>query len=308
MEGHKSVLLSESIEMLNLKPGMTIVDGTLGGGGHATAILDKISPNGRLIAIDKDVAAIERVKSEFENQSVEFVHDDFKNISSILQKLNIEKIDGVILDLGVSSYQLDDGSRGFSYNSDARLDMRMNREDKISAYEIINSYEEIRLARIIAEYGEERWAKRIAKFIAEERKIKPIESTGQLSQIIKNAIPASARQDGPHPAKRTFQAIRIEVNGELGGLNNSLFEFARALTTGSRICVITFHSLEDRIIKTAMKKLENPCECPKEFPVCVCGKEQQVKVLTKKPILPNQKEITENPRARSAKLRVCEKV
>lgn len=285
-----------------------MVDGTFGGGGHSEEILKRILPGGRLIAIDKDLAAIERGKERFGalGNRVTFVHDDFKNIRAIVSNLDIHRIDGAILDLGVSSYQLDDGSRGFSYNFDAKLDMRMNTEDRISAFDIVNTYSEDKLHRMIAEYGEEKWAKRIAQFIVRARSDAPIETTFKLCEVIKNAIPASARAGGSHPAKRTFQAIRIEVNGELGGLYDSLIDYADITTTGGRICVITFHSLEDRLVKQGMKHLDNPCECPPGMPKCVCGKVRKVKIITKKPVLPSTNEVDLNNRARSAKLRVCE--
>jgi 16S rRNA (cytosine1402-N4)-methyltransferase len=309
MEGaHVSVLLEESVEALQLKPGMIIVDGTLGGGGHAEHILQKIIPGGLLIGIDKDVQAIDRSRQRLKEYEGKFIiiHDDFKNILKALSQQNIPKVDGAVLDLGVSSYQLDDDYRGFSYSQNARLDMRMNRQDVQSAYEVINRYKENDLARVISEYGEERWAKRIAQFIVKERLIKSVETTFELTEIIKAAIPANARRDGPHPAKRTFQAIRIEVNGELAGLAKAVEDFSQVITSGGRLAVITFHSLEDRIIKQEFKRLEHPCDCPPELPVCVCGKKPSAKVITRKPVLPDIKEVDENHRARSAKLRVLE--
>jgi 16S rRNA (cytosine1402-N4)-methyltransferase len=309
MEGaHVSVLLEESVEALQLKPGMIIVDGTLGGGGHAEHILQKIIPGGLLIGIDKDVQAIDRSRQRLKEYEGKFIiiHDDFKNILKALSQQNIPKVDGAVLDLGVSSYQLDDDYRGFSYSQNARLDMRMNRQDVQSAYEVINGYKENDLARVISEYGEERWAKRIAQFIVKERLIKSVETTFELTEIIKAAIPANARRDGPHPAKRTFQAIRIEVNGELAGLAKAVEDFSQVITSGGRLAVITFHSLEDRIIKQEFKRLEHPCDCPPELPVCVCGKKPSAKVITRKPVLPDIKEVDENHRARSAKLRVLE--
>lgn len=307
--GHVPVLYYETLEMLDLKNGEVIVDGTLGGGGHANGILEQIAPDGRLVGIDRDAAAIDRCAQRFSayGDKVALVHSNFKRIKPILNDLGIDKIDGAVLDLGVSSFQLDEGERGFSYNADAPLDMRMDRENPLSAYEVVNEYSEDDLGRIIREYGEERWAARIAQFIAEERKKKKIETTQELTEIIKKAIPAAARRDGPHPAKRTFQAVRIEVNAELTGLKEALEDYVSVLRSGGRLAVITFHSLEDRIVKQTFKRLFDPCECPKDFPVCVCGKVSQIKIITRKPILPGAEELAENPRARSAKLRVAEK-
>lgn len=307
--GHVPVLYHETLGMLNLKAGKTIVDGTLGGGGHATGILEKITPGGKLVGIDRDAAAIERCAkrlSAYEDEVI-LVHDNFKQIKPILHDLKVEKIDGAVLDLGVSSFQLDEGERGFSYNTDAPLDMRMDQGSSLSAYDVVNGYNESSLGEIIKEYGEERWAARIAQFIVEARKGKKIETTKELTEVIKKAIPAAARRDGPHPAKRTFQAIRIEVNGELTGLREALEDYVSVLRSGGRFAIITFHSLEDRIVKQTFKRLFDPCECPKDFPVCVCGKVSQIKIITRKPILPGAEELEENPRARSAKLRVAEK-
>lgn len=308
-EGHIPVLYQETLEALNLGPGKTIVDGTLGGGGHASGILKAISPGGRLIGIDRDAAAIKRCQKRlFEYQGITtFVHDNFKNVKQILSDLGIKQIDGAVLDLGVSSYQLDESERGFSYQNDAPLDMRMDQSSAFSAYNVVNEYSEEELCRMIKEYGEEKWAARIAKFIAEERRKKKIETTQQLTEIIKKAIPAAARREGPHPAKRTFQAIRIEVNGELTELSKALEDYVSVLGSGGRLAVIAFHSLEDRIVKQTFRKLFDPCECPKDFPVCVCGKVSQIKIITKKPILPGNEEQERNPRARSAKLRTAEK-
>ncbi|MEG0356372.1 MAG: 16S rRNA (cytosine(1402)-N(4))-methyltransferase RsmH [Christensenellaceae bacterium] len=309
-DGHVPVLFQETLDALLLQDGKTIVDGTLGGGGHSLGMLKKIMPNGTLIGIDKDMQAINRCTTRLEEyqQQIKFVHDDFKNITQILKNLEIEKIDGAVLDLGVSSFQLDEGERGFSYNQEAPLDMRMNKESSITAKQIVNEYSQKELTRIIKEYGEENWAARIAQFIVEERQKKEIETTVELTQIIKNAIPASARREGPHPAKRTFQAIRIEVNGELAGLKQAMYDYAQALKSGGRLAVITFHSLEDRIVKQAFKKLFSPCECPKEFPICVCGKVRTIEIITRKPIIASKQELESNPRARSAKLRVIEKL
>ncbi len=305
---HTTVLLDETVEALNLHPGMTVVDGTLGGGGHSEAILGKIMPGGRLVGIDKDTYALGVAKerlSEYGSGTV-FVHDDFRHIKDILGMLDINGIDGAVLDLGVSSFQLDQCNRGFSYNLDSRLDMRMNREDKTCAADVLNSYSQQDLERILRDYGEERWAARIAEFIVRERSVRPIETTGHLVEVIKKAVPSGARKDGPHPARRTFQALRIEVNSELDAVKNALLHFVEALNPGARIAVITFHSLEDRIVKQEFKRFESPCECPKEFPVCVCGKVPMGKVVTRKPILPSAQEIEENNRSRSAKLRVFE--
>ena len=305
---HKTVLQKETVDMLNPKPGMTIADGTLGGGGHAEAILPQIMPGGRLIGIDKDMYAIERAKQRLAayGENIEFVNDDFRNIKSILGMLDIDGLNGAVLDLGVSSFQLDQCNRGFSYNQDARLDMRMNIKDKTCAADIVNSYAQQDLARIFKEYGEERWAARIAEFIVRERSDRPITTTGQLVEVIKKAVPSSARRDGPHPARRCFQALRIEVNGELDAIKTALGDFAELLSNGARIAVITFHSLEDRIVKQEFRRFEDPCECPNDFPVCVCGKVPLGKVITRKPILPSKQEVEQNSRARSAKLRVFE--
>ena len=306
---HKSVLLDESIENMCLKPGSAVIDATLGGGGHAREILKRILPGGHLFGFDKDADAIARCKdalSEFE-QNVTFIHDDFKNAQAVLGELGIKQVNAVIADLGVSSFQLEDAERGFSYNADAKLDMRMDQNAFPSAYEVVNSYTTGALTRILRDYGEEKWAARIAQFIVEARTEKYIETTGELTEIIKRAIPAGARREGPHPAKRTFQALRIEVNGELKDLDRAVEQFAELLAPGGRLCVITFHSLEDRIVKTIFKKNENPCTCPPDFPVCVCGKTSKGKVLTRKPILPTEEEMDLNPRSKSAKLRVFER-
>lgn len=307
---HKSVLLDESIENMCLKPGSAVIDATLGGGGHAREILKRILPGGHLFGFDKDADAIARCKdalSEFE-QNVTFIHDDFKNAQAVLGELGIKQVNAVIADLGVSSFQLEDAERGFSYNADAKLDMRMDQNAFPSAYEVVNSYTTGALTRILRDYGEEKWAARIAQFIVEARTEKYIETTGELTEIIKRAIPAGARREGPHPAKRTFQALRIEVNGELKDLDRAVEKFAELLAPGGRLCVITFHSLEDRIVKQAMKKLYHPCECPPEAPICTCGKVRTVELITRKPIVASQEELEENPRARSAKLRVLEKI
>jgi 16S rRNA (cytosine1402-N4)-methyltransferase len=303
---HTTVLLNETVKALALAEGMTIADGTLGGGGHSEAILQKIAPSGRLIGIDKDEYALSRAKErlkEFEDNCI-FVNDDFRNIRDILSSLGIEAIDGAVLDLGVSSFQLDQCKRGFSYNQDARLDMRMNIKDKTCAADIVNSYAQQDLTRILRDYGEEKWAARIAEFIVRERAIRPIETTAQLVEVIKMAMPASARRSGPHPARRTFQALRIEVNGELDAIKEALSDFVGVMSEGARLAVITFHSLEDRIVKQEFRRFADPCDCPKEFPICICGKKPMGKVITRKPILPSEAEIEGNKRSRSAKLRV----
>ena len=302
------MLLEETVDALSLRPGMTVVDGTLGGGGHSEAILQKIMPGGRLIGIDKDTYALGKAAERLQAYAngTTFVHNDFRNIKDILSMLDINGIDGAVLDLGVSSFQLDQCNRGFSYHLDSRLDMRMNKEDKTCAADIVNSYSQQDLERILRDYGEERWAARIAEFIVRERSVRPIETTGHLVEVIKKAVPSGARKDGPHPARRTFQALRIEVNSELDAVKTALRHFAEALKPGARIAVITFHSLEDRIVKQEFKRFESPCECPKEFPVCVCGKESLGRVITRKPVLPSAREIEQNNRSRSAKLRVFE--
>lgn len=301
-------MLDETVRYLRLAPGMTVVDGTLGGGGHAERILEEITPGGRLIGIDKDEYALKRARERLKafGDSLICVHDDFRNIRSILNGLDIDGIDGAVLDLGVSSFQLDQCDRGFSYNQDSRLDMRMNRKDKMCAADVVNTYSQQDLERILRDYGEERWAARIAEFIVRERSERPIETTGHLVEVIKKAVPKGARQDRPHPARRTFQAIRIEVNGELDAIKTAIADFAAVMRDGARLAVITFHSLEDRIVKQAFRHLAEPCECPPEFPVCVCGKVPMGKIVTKKPVLPSDEEIAQNSRSRSAKLRVFE--
>lgn len=306
---HISVLLNECIDNLNIKPDGIYVDGTMGGGGHSLEIAKRLT-TGRLICIDQDPNAHEAAGkrlAEYKDR-ITFVRDNFGNIKSILDSLGIEKIDGMLLDIGVSSHQLDEAERGFSYQQDAPLDMRMNPDRPFSAYDVVNGYDEDELDRVIFTYGEERWARRIAQFIVKEREAKPIETTGELVDIIKKAVPKGARKGGPHPAKRTFQAIRIEVNGELEVLQRAIDDVAARLAVGGRLCIITFHSLEDRIVKEAFRKQENPCICPPQFPVCVCGKKPLGRVITRKPILPSKEELEENPRSRSAKLRVLEGV
>ena len=306
---HISVLLNECIDNLNITPDGIYVDGTMGGGGHSLEIAKRLT-TGRLICIDQDPNAHEAAGkrlAEYKDR-ITFVRDNFGNIANILDSLGIEKIDGMLLDIGVSSHQLDEAERGFSYQQDAPLDMQMNPDRPFSAYDVVNGYDEDELDRVIFTYGEERWARRIAQFIVKERENKPIETTGELVDIIKKAVPKGARKDGPHPAKRTFQAIRIEVNGELEVLQRAIDDVAARLAVGGRLCIITFHSLEDRIVKEAFRKQENPCICPPQFPVCVCGKKPLGRVITRKPILPSKEELEENPRSRSAKLRVLEGV
>lgn len=306
---HVSVLLNECIDALNIKEDGIYVDCTLGGAGHSSEIVKRLSPKGKLIGIDQDKNALEASKKRLaEYDNVIYVHNNFYNIKEVLDELNIEGVDGILMDLGVSSHQLDEGERGFSYMKDAPLDMRMNRDSNFSAYNVINNYSEEELTRVIRDFGEEKFARRIAKFIVDRRGKKPIETTYELVDIIKAAIPAKARREGPHPAKRTFQAIRIEVNNELGILDRAIEDGAAKLNKDGRIAVITFHSLEDRIIKNKYKQLENPCTCPKEFPVCICGKKPEIKIITRKPIEPSEIEVEENPRSRSAKLRVAEKI
>ncbi len=307
---HISVLLDESVKLLDVKPDGVYVDGTLGGGGHSALICSKLSENGRLIGVDRDTTAINAATERlipYKNM-VTTVHNNFFNIKEILKELKIDSIDGAILDLGVSSPQLDTAERGFSYNMDARLDMRMNREDSLSAYEVVNEYSETRLAQIIFDYGEERFARQIARGIVAARSERPVETTFQLSEIIKSSIPAKARFADKHPSKRTFQAIRIEVNGELEQLGQAVEDFVEVLKPGGVLSVITFHSLEDRIVKQTFQKLASGCECPKNFPVCVCGKVPKVEILTKKPILSSEDELEMNFRAHSAKLRAVKKI
>ncbi|MBQ2800561.1 MAG: 16S rRNA (cytosine(1402)-N(4))-methyltransferase RsmH [Lachnospiraceae bacterium] len=303
---HKSVLLEETVSSLNIKPDGIYVDGTLGGGGHSLEICKQLSEQGRLIGIDQDDAAIaaatERLKEH--KDKVTIVRSNYCNMKQCLKDIGVQKVDGIILDLGVSSYQLDTVERGFTYREDAPLDMRMDRRQTYTAKDIVNEYSEMELYRIIRDYGEDRFAKNIAKHIVRARAEKPIETTNELTEIIKNAIPAKIRKTGGHPAKRTFQAIRIELNKELEVLENTLDEMIDLLNEDGHLSIITFHSLEDRIVKSNFRKNENPCICPPEFPVCVCGKKSKGKVVTRKPILPSEKELEENSRSKSAKLRV----
>lgn len=306
---HVSVLLEESVSALVTDPAGTYVDCTLGGSGHAAQVVSQLNSSGRFIGIDQDPAAIETGKARLANAKcqVDIVQSNFENIATVLDSLHIDKVNGVLFDLGVSSHQLDIAERGFSYMQDAPLDMRMNPNATFSAYDVVNDYTEEQLAKIIIEYGEDRWAKRIAQFIVEARTSAPIKTTGELVTIIKKAIPAAARRDGPHPAKRTFQAIRIEVNNELGILKQAFENSVARLATGGRICIITFHSLEDRIAKQTLQYLAKGCICPLSMPICMCSNKPQVKVLGK-PKVPSTTELEDNPRARSAKLRVAEKL
>ncbi len=306
---HVSIMLEECIKGLNIKPDGVYVDGTLGGAGHSLEIVKRLD-SGLLIGIDQDknaIAKAEEVLRDYDDRTI-IVKNNFSNIKKVLFDLNIEGIDGLLLDLGVSSHQLDEGDRGFSYHQDAKLDMRMDRKNPLSAWNVVNEYTEEELEKIIREYGEERWAKRIAEFIVREREKKPVDTTFDLVDIIKMAVPAGARKDGPHPARRTFQAIRIEVNNELGIIEDTIKDAVSCMRKGGRICIITFHSLEDRIVKETFKELNSDCICPKEIPICVCDKRREVKIITRKPIVPSDEEIAENPRARSAKLRIAERV
>lgn len=306
---HYSVMLSETVDALCVKDGGIYVDGTLGGGGHSAEIL-KRAENVRLIGIDRDSEALLAAKrrlSDYESQ-ITLVHNNFCNAASVLDELKIEKIDGMVLDLGVSSYQLDNAERGFSYIADAPLDMRMNRDDEKTAYDVLNGYSEDRLSEIFFAYGEEKWSKRIASFIVKKRAVAPLKTTKELADTVKEAIPMGAREGIAHPEKRVFQAVRIEVNKELDILKTAIEEASGRLKKGGRLAVITFHSLEDRIVKQTFAELSKGCICPADFPVCVCGRKPQVKIITKKPILPQEAELRENSRSKSAKLRVCEKV
>ncbi|MBQ9757788.1 MAG: 16S rRNA (cytosine(1402)-N(4))-methyltransferase RsmH [Clostridia bacterium] len=307
---HISVLLSESVDLLDVKPDGIYVDGTLGGGGHAELVCSKLSGDATFIGIDRDMTAINAASERLEKYKdiTKIVHSNFSDIKEVLKDLGISGIDGAILDLGVSSPQLDTAERGFSYNMDARLDMRMNQEDRMSAYEVVNEYTEGELSKIIFDYGEERFARQIARAICEKRKEKNIKTTLELCEIIKGAYPAKKRFQDKHPAKRTFQAIRIEVNNELGILRQAVCDFVDALNPGGVLSVITFHSLEDRIVKQAFSDLASGCECPKDFPICVCGKKPKIKLINKKPIVSGDEELRNNMRAHSAKLRAVKKI
>jgi len=306
---HVSVLLEETVNGLNIKPDGIYVDGTLGGGGHACEVCRRLGDKGSFIGIDQDEAAIEAagIRLSSFGEKVTIVRSNYCDMKLQLRALGIDKVDGIMLDLGVSSYQLDTAERGFSYTKDAPLDMRMDRRQELTAKDIVNTYSEQELYRIIRDYGEDRFAKNIAKHIVIERKKSPVETTGELIEIIKKAIPMKFQKMPGHPAKRTFQAIRIELNRELEVLKESLDDMIEMLNPGGRLCIITFHSLEDRIVKNAFKKNENPCTCPREFPVCVCGKVSKGRIVTRKPILPSEDELMGNSRSKSAKLRIFEK-
>lgn len=309
---HKSVLLDECIDGLNIKSDGIYIDGTLGGGGHSSEILKKLNVNGTLIGIDQDQEAIKvagKRLSDIESKAkLILVNTNFEDIKEVCLDNDITGVDGILLDLGVSSFQLDESSRGFSYQHNAELDMRMDTRNDFSAVNVVNEYTESELTKVIRDYGEENWASRIAKFIVEARKVKSIDTTFELVEIIKAAIPSAARRDGPHPAKRTFQAIRIEVNGELRILKQAVEDCFEVLNRNGRLCVITFHSLEDRIVKDVISNLSRSCTCPKEIPICICGGKAKAKKISKKPIIASEKELLENPRARSAKLRIAEKL
>ena len=306
---HKSVLLEETIRNLKVKPDGIYVDGTLGGGGHAYEVCRQLSAKGSLIGIDQDEAAIEAAGERLQEfgDRVTIIRSNYCNMKKELQKIGITSVDGITLDLGVSSFQLDNAERGFTYREDVPLDMRMDRRGSRTARDIVNTYTENELYRVLRDYGEEKFAKKIARNICTARSEKPIETTGELIELIKQSIPMKMRAVGGHPAKKTFQAIRIELNQELEVLRNSLDDMIELLNDGGRICIITFHSLEDRIVKTIFRRNENPCTCPPDFPVCVCGKTSMGRVITRKPILPDEEEIAVNKRSKSAKLRVFER-
>ena len=306
---HKSVLLYETVDSLNIRPDGIYVDGPMGGGGHAYEVCRRLGEHGRLIGIDQDADAIAAATKRLEPfaDKVTVVRSNYENIASVLHELGIEKVDGIYLDLGVSSYQLDTASRGFTYREDAPLDMRMDQRNTQTAADIVNTYSEMELYRIIRDYGEDRFAKNIAKHIVRQRQEKPYETTGELIETIKAAIPAKIRATGGHPAKRTFQAIRIELNHELDVLNCSIDTMIDLLNPGGRLSIITFHSLEDRIVKKRFRDNENPCICPPEFPVCMCGRKSKGTVITRKPIVPGEEELEYNKRSKSSKLRVFER-
>ena len=308
---HKSVLLEETINSLNIKPDGIYVDGTLGGAGHAAKVIERLSGNGRFIGIDQDEDALCAAKDKLSRYNdkvrIDIVKSNYKDMINVLKSLNIEKVDGILLDIGVSSYQIDTVERGFTYKEDGPLDMRMDKSSSFSAKNVVNEYSEMELFRIIRDYGEDKFAKNIAKHIVQKRAEKPFETTGELIEAIKAAIPAKVRANGGHPAKKTFQAIRIEVNKELEVLENSIDEMIDALADGGRLSIITFHSLEDRIVKNKFRENENPCICPPNFPVCVCGRKSKGIVITRKPIVPSDEEISENKRSKSSKLRVFER-
>ena len=303
---HTSVLLEETIDGLAVKPDGIYVDATLGGGGHAFEVCSRLNGNGRFIGIDQDAAAIEAAGERLKDfgEKVTIIRSNYRELKSVLRSIGVEKVDGIVLDLGVSSYQLDTAERGFSYRADASLDMRMDQRQQTTAKDIVNTYSETELYRVIRDYGEDKFAKNIAKHIVMEREKNPIETTGQLNEVIRRAIPMKFQKNGGHPSKRTFQAIRIELNRELEVLRESLDEMIDMLNPGGRICIITFHSLEDRIVKSTFRKNEDPCTCPSHFPVCVCGNVSKGKVITRKPILPGEEELENNSRSKSAKLRI----
>ena len=307
---HKSVLLWECMEGLAIRPNGIYIDGTAGGAGHSSCIASHLKEGGRLIALDQDEVAVQTATARLAafGERATVVRSNFREVESVCKMLGIEQIDGMLLDLGVSSYQLDTAERGFSYQADAPLDMRMDLRNPLSAYEVVNEYSEEKIKKILFEYGEERFSGRIASAILKAREQAPIRTTGELVRIVKGAIPAAARDGGHHPAKRTFQALRIEVNSELDVIEPAIRSAVSMLREGGRIAIITFHSLEDRIVKQTFADLATGCTCPKNFPVCVCGKKPKVKVVTRKPILPSDEELEENPRSRSAKLRVAEKL
>ena len=309
MAEHVSVLLNECIEMLNIRPSGIYLDGTLGMGGHSAAVAAHLK-DGRLIGIDRDENALRRAAENLKpfSSRITLVHDSFGNLDRILDKLDIPAVDGMLFDLGVSSPQLDEAGRGFSYRLDAPLDMRMDQSQELSAYDVVNAYDEADLSRILFQYGEERHARRISAAIVRRRQEKPIRTTLELAETIRAAMPAVALREKQHPAKRTFQAIRIAVNDELGSVQKMISTAPDKLKDGGRICVISFHSLEDRIVKQGIASRENGCTCPRDLPVCVCGFKQTLKSVTKKPIVPSERELIENPRSRSAKLRVAEKI
>ncbi len=307
---HVPVLYEPVLKALNVKPDGVYIDGTLGGGGHARGVCERLSAEGTFIGIDRDRDALAAAEKRLEGTAPKkfLVQSNYEDVKQVLRDLGILRADGALLDLGVSSFQLDNPQRGFSYMQDAPLDMRMNADDSLTAEEVVNEYSRQQLAKIIKDYGEEKWAARIAQFIEEARREQRITTTFQLVDIIKRAVPAAARRDGPHPAKRTFQAIRIEVNDELGQLTRSINDFIDILAPGGRLAIISFHSLEDRIVKEAFQKRLDPCTCPPDLPVCVCGKKPDVKKVTRKPIEADEAELAANPRSRSAKLRSIEKI
>ena len=307
---HISVLLYECIDALNIRDGYTYIDCTAGGGGHSLEIAKRLGPNSRLICFDRDTDAIKAATKRLEGylDKVTFINENFSTLGDVIKQLKIDNLGGVLADLGCSSYQFDTADRGFSYMQDARLDMRMDKDAPLSAYNVVNEYPEEALRRIFFEYGEEKFSAKIASAICKRRELSPIETTVELSDIIKGAIPAAKRADGPHPAKRTFQAIRIEVNGELDAIKPLIKSATDALVPGGRIAIISFHSLEDRIVKLAYRDLASGCTCPRDFPVCVCGNTPKLKEISKKPILPSDTELENNPRSRSAKLRIAEKI